>query len=116
MRVRSLPPTSLVRERYAVARPARDVLGHLDFTCSGLLGLGQLEGLADHLGDNPGGFHARLPFGERPQVLDDVDALVSFLVDSIAAGLPGDRDQGRAVEVRVGDAGREVRCAWPEGR
>jgi hypothetical protein len=37
-------------------------------------------------------------------------------VDAIAARLPRDRDEGRAVEVGVGDAGREVRRAGSERR
>jgi len=37
-------------------------------------------------------------------------------VDPVAAGLPGDGDDGRAIEVRVGDAGDEVRRPGPECR
>ena len=49
-------------------------------------------------------------------MLDDVHALMRFLVDAIAARLPGDRDQGRAVEVRVGDPRGQIGGARAEGR
>src|SRR5262249_32650300 len=101
-------------ERPPAGRPPRHVLGHLDVAGARLLRLGQLERLADHLGDDTGRLHARVPLGERPEVLDDVDPLVGFLVNAIAPGLAGERDQRRAVEVRVGDAGGQIRGARPE--
>ena len=79
-----------------------------------LLGLRELESLADHLGNHGRRFQARVPLRQRAQVLDDVDVLVGLLVDAIAGGLTRDGHEGRAVKVGVGDTGGEVGRSGPE--
>ena len=79
-----------------------------------LLGLRELESLADHLGNHGRRFQARVPLRQRAQVLDDVDVLVGLLVDAIAGGLTRDGHEGRAVEVGVGDTRGEVGRSGPE--
>src|SRR6266851_3047291 len=89
-------------------RLARHVLGHLDVAGAGLLGLRELEGLADHLGNHGRRLQARVPLRQWPQVLDDVDVLVGLLVDAVPGGLARDGHEGGAVEVGVGYARGEV--------
>ena len=58
---------------------------------------------------------AGVPLGQGPHRLDDVHVLVRLLVDAVAAALPGDGHQRRAVEVGVGDPGGEIGRAGAEG-
>ena len=85
-----------------------DRLGQLQVGRPGPLGLGQLEGLPDDLGDGLGSLDARVPLCDRAEHVDDVDVLVALLVDQVEAHLAGDRDHRGVVEVRVGDAGDQV--------
>ena len=55
-----------------------------------------------------------VPLRDRPEHVDDVDDLVRLLVERLGRGLAGDRDDRRAIEVRVGDPGQEVRRARAE--
>ena len=106
------------RRRGSGSRPvdvhAHDVLGQLEVRRAGLLGLGDLERLAHDLGDDVGRVDARVPLRDRPQDLDQVDVLVGLLVHPLEVGLPGQRDERRAVEVGVGDGGDEVQRARAE--
>ena len=56
----------------------------------------------------------RVPLRDRLEHRDDVDVLVGLLVHALEVALAGQRDERRAVEERVGDAGDEVGRARPE--
>ena len=98
----------------ALGRRGGQVLGQLDVGRAGLLEGRDAERLADDLGDRLDPLHARVPFRDRREHVDDVDDLVGLLVELVRGRLAGDRDHRGAVEVRVGDAGDEVRRARPE--
>ena len=91
-----------------------DVLGQLEVRGAGLLGLGDLERLADDLGDDLRARDARVPLRDRAEELDQVDELVGLLVHPLEVGLAGQRDERRAVEEGVADGGDEVHRARPE--
>ena len=55
-----------------------------------------------------------VPLRDRLEHRDDVDVLVGLLVHPLEVALAGQRDERRAVEQRVGDAGDEVRRARAE--
>src|SRR5881296_1433759 len=113
--VRRWPPGPLGRKRRAVGRLLRHVLGDFDVAGAGLLRLGQLEGLADDLGNHRAHLDPRVPLRQRTQVLDDVDVLMRLLVDPVAAGLAGDGDERCVVEIGVGNTGCQVGRARAEG-
>ena len=83
---------------------------------SRLLGLGDLEGLADDLGDDRRVAHTRVPLGDRAHDRQDVDVLVGLLVHPFQVALAGEDDDRGAIEERVGDPRHEVRRAGPQGR
>jgi hypothetical protein len=91
-----------------------DVLGQLEHRRAGLLGLRDLEGLADDLGDDVRRRHARVPLRDRAKEADQVDELVGLLVHPLEVGLAGERDERRAVEEGVADGGHEVHRAGAE--
>ena len=91
-----------------------DVLGQLDVRRAGLLQRRDAEGLANDLGDRGHPFNARVPFRDGLEHAHDVDDLVRLLVELLGRGLAGQRDHRGTVQVRVGDAGQEVRRARPE--
>ena len=80
-----------------------DVLGQLEVGGAGLLGLCHLEGLAHDLGDDLRARDARVPLGDRPEQLDEVDELMGLLVHPLEVGLAGEGDERRAVQVGVAD-------------
>ena len=88
-----------------------DVLGQLDVRRPGLLGLRDLERLADDLGDDPRVGQPGVPLRDRLEHRDDVDVLVGLLVHALEVALAGERDERRAVQERVGHRGDEVRRA-----
>ena len=85
-----------------------DVLGQLEVSGAGLLGLCHLEGLAHDLGDDLRARHARVPLGDGPEQLDEVDELMGLLVHPLEVGLAGEGDERRAVQEGVADRGDEV--------
>ena len=98
----------------ALGRRGGQVLGQLDVGRAGLLEGRDPERLADDLGDRLDPLDARVPLRDRREHVDDVDDLVGLLVELVRGRLAGDRDHRGAVEVRVGDAGDEVRRARAE--
>jgi len=108
------PAGAVGGERLALGGLLRDVLGQLEMARPGLLFLGALERLAHGLGDHRARLDARVPLRERPEHVDDVDVLVRLLVEQVPGELARDRHDRRTVEVRIGQAGREVRGARPE--
>jgi hypothetical protein len=102
------------RQRLAVELHRHDVLGQLDVGGPRLLGLGDLERLADDLRDDLRRVDARVPLRDRPHDLDQVDVLVRLLVHALQIRLAGERHERRAVEERVGHGGDEVRRARPQ--
>ena len=101
----------------AVDLGRRDVLGQLD------VGRARASPAAPpgtpwrrSRGSRPARSTRAVPLRDRLEHPRDVDVLVGLLVDLVDAGLPGDRDHRRAVEVGVGDARHEVRRARPERR
>jgi hypothetical protein len=101
-------------ERSGVERRRHDVLGELEVRRAGLGRLGDLERLADDLGDDLGARDARVPLRDRAQHLDEVDELMGLLVHPFQRPLSGERDERRAVQIRVGDGGDEVQRAGTE--
>jgi len=63
-------------------------------------------------GSVTGAFH----FVTEAEHVDDVDGLVALASEVLATGLAGDGDQGRLVQVRVGDAREEVGGPGPQRR
>ena len=96
-------------QRHGVDLRRHHVLGQLDVGRAGLLGLRDLERLADDLGDDVRGVQARVPLRHRLHNRDDVDVLVGLLVHALEVALAGQGDERRAVQERVCDAGHEVR-------
>ena len=80
----------------------------------GLLRLGDLERLADDLGDDLRIREPRVPLGDRAHHLGDVDVLVGLLVLTLEIRLSGERHQRGAIEERVGDGGDQVGGPRPE--
>ena len=93
-----------------------EVLGQLDVRGARLLERRRPEGLAHDLGERLDPVDARVPLRDRPHHLDDVDDLVGLLVELERGRLTGDRDHRRAIQVRIRDAGHEVRRAGSERR
>src|SRR2546425_9478856 len=79
-----------------------------------LLRLRDLERLPHRLGDHAGDLQARVPLGDGPEHVHDVDVLVRLLVDPVPARLAGDGHHRRPIEVRVAEAGGEVGRAGAE--
>ena len=98
----------------ALGRRGGQVLGQLDVRRARLLERRDAERLAHDLRDRLDPLDPGVPLRDRGQHLDDVDDLVGLLVELVRGRLAGDRDHRGAVEVRVGDAGDEVRRARPE--
>ena len=73
-----------------------------------------LKALRTTSGMMSGPLHARVPLGDRPEQVDQVDELVRLLVHPLEVGLAGQRDERRAVEERVADRRDEVRRARAE--
>ena len=103
------------RDRRARRLVLGDVLRQLDQHRAGLLGLGDLEGLAHDLGDVVRLVHRLRPLGDGAEHGDRVHVLVALLVQPLGAGLADEADHGRAVHVGVGDAGHEIGGAGAEG-
>jgi hypothetical protein len=83
---------------------------------AGLLDARDTERLAHDLGHGVSDGDARRPLRDRTEHPDDVDVLVRLLVDALQTCLSRDRDKRRAVELRVGDAGQQIRRARTQGR
>ena len=107
-------PTHL--ERRHVHGLRSDVLGQLDVRRARLLDARQAERLAHDLGHRVGDGDARRPFRDRLEHPHDVHVLVRLHVRALESRLAGDRDERRAVELRIGDAGEQVRRAGSERR
>ena len=105
---------SPARQRRGVDLGLHHVLGQLDVRGAGLLALGDLEGLAHHLGDDVRVGQPRVPLGDRPHHAHQVDVLVRLLVHPLQVALPGERHQRGAVEVGVRDRRGEVERARAE--
>src|SRR2546428_3818741 len=103
-------------ERRHVDGLARDILGELDVRGAGLLDARETERLAYDLGHGLGDGDAGRPLRDRLEHPDDVDVLVRLLVVTLEAGLTGDPVERRAIQLRVGDTGEEVRGAGAERR
>jgi hypothetical protein len=115
-RLREVRPRLRKRSRLrAVERHRGEVLRQLDVCGPRLFELGDTERLADDLRNRLDALDARIPLGHGIEHPDDVDDLVRFLVELVGTGLAGQRDERRAIEVGVGDAGHEVGCAGSEG-
>ena len=110
IRVRSAPHL----ERLHVYALPGEVLGQLDMRGAGLLEPSEAKGLADDLRRRVGDADPRRPLRDRRQHPDHVDVLVGLLVDALEPGLARDRNQRRAIELRVGDAGEQVRRSRTE--
>jgi hypothetical protein len=106
----------VARERDEVVRlRGHDVLGQLEVGGARLLGLRDLERLADDLGHDVRRVDPRVPLRDRRHHRDDVEVLVRLLVHALKVALAGERDERRPVEVRVCDGGDEVRRPRAEG-
>jgi hypothetical protein len=79
-----------------------------------LLALGDLERLANDLGDDRGVRQAGVPLRDRTHHAQKVDVLVRLLVHPLEVALTGERDERRAVEKGVGHRGHEVERAGPQ--
>ena len=101
-------------ERFGVERARHHVLGELEVGRAGLLGLRDLERLANHLGHDLRAGDARVPLDDRAQDPEQVDVLVGLLVHPLEVGLAGQRDERRAIQERVGDCRDEVGGARAE--
>ncbi len=104
------------RGQPGVGRRRLDVFWDRQIHRAGPLRLGQLECLANHLGDRFGRDHHAGPLGDRLEHGDEVDALVRLLVDAVQADLGGERKERRAVGRRVGDTEEQVDRPWPKRR
>ena len=62
------------------------------------------------------GVHPSLPLRDRREERPQVELLVRNELEAVDRQLAGERDDRRAIEVRVRDAGHEVGRARPEGR
>ena len=112
---RRLRVLRLLREqRLLVDLELCDVLGEVDVGGAVLLGLGDLEGLADDLRDDLGPDDLGAVLRHRPEEGDEVHDLVRLLVQPVRGGLAGDGDDRGVVHVGVGDAGDEVGGARSE--
>ena len=92
----------------ASTRARHHVLGQLEVGGAGLLGFGDLERLADDLGNDLGARHPGIPLHDWAKDADQIDVLVRLLVHTLEIGLAGERDQRRAVKERVGDRGDKI--------
>jgi hypothetical protein len=97
-------------ERCLVAggRLAFDVLGQGQVDRAGPFALGDVERLAEHLGDGCGRKDLRRPFGHRPVDRDQVDALVGFLKDAVQADMGCECHQRGTVGGGIGHAEQQV--------
>ena len=102
-------------QRFGVELLGHHVLGQLEVGGPRLLGLGDLERLAHDLGNDLGAGDACVPLHDRAQDADQVDVLVGLLVHALEVGLPGQRDERRAIKGRVGHGGDQVGRAGAEG-
>ena len=93
-------------ERLHIDLLRRDVLRELDVRRAGLLQACQPERLPHHLGGRFGDGDPGAPLRDRPEHPDDIEVLVRFLVRALEPCLSGYRDERRAVELRVRDAGQ----------
>src|SRR5206468_4110854 len=71
---------------------------------------------AHDLGNGLGHRDARAPLRDRREHLDHVDVLMRLEVNTLEPCLSGDGDERRAVELRVGHPGQQVRRAGAQGR
>ena len=92
-----------------------NVLWHTEIHGSRPLGLGELERLADHLGDGAGGENQVRPLRHRREHGHQVDALMRFLVDPVQSHLGREGQHGCAVGIGVGRSQKEVDGAGPQG-
>jgi hypothetical protein len=86
----------------------RDVLGKVDEAAAGLLGLRRLECLAHDLGDDFGRADLGRILGDRLEQVHQIEDLVALLVHPGRCALTGDRDNGGAIHVGVGDPRYQV--------
>src|SRR5437868_3008018 len=101
-------------ERLHVDVLTGDVFRKLDVGRPWLLETREAEGLADDLGRRLADADPRAPFRDRAEHAHDVDVLVRFLMRAFETDLARDRDEGSAVDLRVGDSGDEIRGTRPE--
>ena len=104
------------RERLALRIGRHHVLRQLDVRRSRFLGLGDLEGLANHLRDDRGIADASVPLRDGAHDLENVDVLVRLLVHPFEVALSCEDDDGRSVEERVRHPRHEVGGARTERR
>ena len=83
---------------------------------AGFLEARETERLSHDLGHRVRHGDARRPLRDRLEHPNNVDVLVRFQVHTLEPGLAGDRDERCAVELRIGDAGEEVRRSRAERR
>ena len=112
--VRRRPAGAVGEERLALGGALGDILGQFEVAGARLLFLRALERLAHGFGHDRARLDAGVPLRERPEHVDDIDVLVRLLVEQVPGQLARDRHDRRTVEVRIGQAGREVRGARPE--
>jgi hypothetical protein len=79
-----------------------------------LLALGQLERLADDLGDDRRVRQPGVPLGDRPHDAHQVDVLVRLLVHALEVALAGEGHERRPVEERVRHPGDQVERPGPQ--
>ena len=103
-------------ERLGVGLLVRDIFGQLDVRRAGLLDPCETERLPHDLGHRVRDGDARAPLRDGLEHPDDVDVLVRFLMNPLESGLPGDRDQRRAIELGIGHAREQIRRAGSERR
>ena len=101
-------------DRPSIRLTLRDVLGQLDVGRPRPLEAGHAERGPEHLRCRVGQLDPRAPLHDGREHPEDVDVLMRPLVDPLEPGLAGDRDERRAVERGVRDAGEQVRGAGPE--
>ena len=91
------------------------VLGDGQIDGAGPLGLGQVEGVADHLGGGTWGKQGVGPLGHRLEEAHQVHYLMGLLVDPPQPHLGAEGHQGRAVRLGVGDPEQQVDGPGAEG-
>jgi hypothetical protein len=81
---------------------------------AGFLVFGDLERLPDGFADDVGIIELRVPLRDRSEHADDVERLVTLLVQALQSTLSCDCDERCFVQVRIRDARHEVRRTGTE--
>ena len=92
------------------------VLGKIDEHCARLFGLCDLEGFANDFGHDLRREDLRRVLRDRPKHVDQVENLMTLLVQPGCCALPRDRDHGSPIHVGVRHASDQIRRARPERR